>query len=375
MPDDAAALSVGDERVVEIGPVAHGGHFIAHSDGRTLFVRHALPGETVRVRVTEIAKRIVRADALEILYTSPDRVPAPCRWAGPGACGGCDFQHVSMTAQRRLKTQVLVESLQRFGHIAPDDPVLSVALEELPGAPDGLRWRSRMTWAQAPDGIRGLHPHRSHDVIAVDDCLIAQAGISSPEAPVPGRVDRTVGDRTWRIADGDFWQVHPELPDALVGAVLALGEPSHGETWWDLYAGAGLFSAFLGESVGPQGTVEAVETSGDALRAARRALYDLPNVHLHQADVGAWLGVTDAASPDGVVLDPPRAGAGAKVVAAVAGRRPSRVVYVGCDPVALSRDVALFAGFGYRLEGVQAFDAFPMTHHFESVARLRRAEV
>ena len=374
MADDTGVLSVDDERVVVIGPVAHGGHFIAHSDGRTLFVRHALPGETVRVRVTEVASRIVRGDAVEVLEPSPDRVAPPCRWSGPGGCGGCDFQHVALTVQRQLKTQVLRESLQRFGHVVADDPVLSVEVEELPGAPDGLRWRSRMTWAQAPDGTRGLHPHRSHDVIGVDDCPIAELNVAHPDDPIPGRVQRTVRDRSWRLAGGEFWQVHSALPEALVDAVLTLGHPSHGETWWDLYAGAGLFSAFLGEAVGADGAVEAVESSGEALRSARRAMHDLAIIHLHEANVAAWLAITDSPSPHGVVLDPPRAGAGAKVVDAIVGRGPAAVVYVACDPVALSRDVALFAQQGYRLEELQSFDAFPMTHHFETVALLRRSD-
>jgi predicted RNA-binding protein with TRAM domain len=254
MSADRGVLTVGDEREVVVGPVAHGGHFIAHSDGRTLFVRHTLPGELVRVRVTEVTSRIVRADAIEVLDPSPDRVPAPCPWAGAGLCGGCDFQHVSLDAQRRLKTQVLRESLQRFGGIAADDPVLSVEVVELPGAPDGLRWRTRMTWATALDGSRGLRRHRSHDVVAVDDCLIAEVDVSRPDAPPRGKVARSVRDRTWRIGDGDFWQVHPALPEALVQSVLEFGQPRPGQIWWDLYAGRGRRDLLRRPADGPPGS-------------------------------------------------------------------------------------------------------------------------
>ena len=100
-------LTVGAERVVETERIAHGGHVIAHSDGRTLFVRHALPGESVRVVVTDVNRRIVRADAIEVLRPSPDRVEAPCRYAHAGGCGGCDFQHASLPAQRAMKSAVL----------------------------------------------------------------------------------------------------------------------------------------------------------------------------------------------------------------------------------------------------------------------------
>ena len=94
-------LSVGDRVEVEVGPIAHGGHCVARHEGRVLFVRHALPGERVVAEVTEgaVGDRFLRADAVEVLLASPDRVSAPCRYAG--RCGGCDFQHVSLSAQRQ----------------------------------------------------------------------------------------------------------------------------------------------------------------------------------------------------------------------------------------------------------------------------------
>jgi tRNA/tmRNA/rRNA uracil-C5-methylase (TrmA/RlmC/RlmD family) len=362
-------LSVGDERVVEIGPIAHGGHFIAHSDDRTLFVRHALPGEQVRVRVTDLNRRIVRADVVEVLSASADRITSPCRWAGQ--CGGCDFQHVTLQRQRDLKTQVLRESLVRFGRLDTDDPLLDVTVDELPDAPDGLRWRTRMTWAQAEDGSVGLRRHHSHDIVAVGECLLATPDVAIARPAEPGKVVREVRGRAWRLSSDAFWQVHRALPEALVDTVLAFGQPMPGDTWLDLYSGVGLFSAFLADAVAPTGTVHAVESDERAVRDARRAMHDLPAVRLHAADVGKWL-LTDDAIVDGVVLDPPRAGAGETVVKGVARRSPRAVVYVACDPVTLSRDVALFAETGYRLAAVRAFDAFPMTHHFESVALLTR---
>lgn len=367
---DVADLRVGDERVVDVGPIAHGGHCIAHTDGRTLFVRHTLPGERVRIRVTDVNRRMVRADAIEVLTASVDRVPAPCPWAHPEGCGGCDFQHVDVAAQRRLKQTVLTEALGRFGHLDADALAgLDLTVHELPGHPDGLHWRTRMSWATDAAGHVGLRRHRRHDVVPVDRCLIAAAGVDLPGAVPGGKVTHTVRHRSWRLAASDFWQVHDALPEALVDAVLTFGAPRPGETWWDLYAGAGLFSAFLGEAVGPTGAVAAVESSDEGLRAARRALHDLHSVRLHLADVRDWL-VTASGPVDGVVLDPPRAGAGRAVVDAICAARPQRVVYVACDPVALARDIAVFAGNGYRLRTVTSFDAFPMTHHQEAVAWL-----
>ncbi|HOV00985.1 MAG TPA: TRAM domain-containing protein, partial [Dermatophilaceae bacterium] len=96
---------VGEVFEVEVGPVAHGGFCVARHDGRVVFVRHTLPGERVRAKVTEGGSedRFLRADAVEVLSPSADRVDPVCRHAGPGGCGGCDWQHVDLAAQRRLK--------------------------------------------------------------------------------------------------------------------------------------------------------------------------------------------------------------------------------------------------------------------------------
>ena len=294
------------------------------------------------------------------------------------AAAGCDLQHASLPAQRSLKTQVLADSLRRIGRLDEGEvDALGLEVRELPGAPDGLGWRTRVRWSVASDGTVGLRRHRSHAVVPVERCLIAAADVAAPPAgdsrsSAPTRVEHVVRDRRWRTAGDAFWQVHPGAPEALVDAVLRLGAPAPGEGWWDLYAGAGLFAAFVGEAVGPTGAVDAVEADADAQKDARRALHDLPAIRLHRADVATWLR-TAPGRPDGVVLDPPRSGAGASVVAEIADRAVDRIVYVACDPAALARDVALLRERGYRLVAVEAYDAFPMTHHLESVALLVHA--
>ena len=139
----------------------------------------------------------------------------------------------------------------------------------------------------------------------------------------------------------------------------------------DLYAGAGLTTLPLADAVGEAGSVLAVEGDDRAVRDARRLLHDRPQVTLRTGDVGRVM-AAGTGPVDLVVLDPPRTGAGRRVVAQVAQSAPDRVVYVACDPAALARDVALFAEAGYRLDRVQGYDLFPMTHHVEAVALLTR---
>jgi tRNA/tmRNA/rRNA uracil-C5-methylase (TrmA/RlmC/RlmD family) len=168
----AADALIGTLVDLEVGPVAHGGHCVARLDGRVVFVRHALPGESVRARVTDggESSRFLRADAVEVLRASPDRVAAPCPASGPGKCGGCDWQHASVAAQRVLKTTVVREQLQRLAGL--EGGVADVTVEALPGRTDGLGWRTRVQHGVDGQSRLGFRRHRSHDVIAVDACPI-----------------------------------------------------------------------------------------------------------------------------------------------------------------------------------------------------------
>ena len=430
-------LTVGDEVEVDVTAIAHGGHCIARHDGQVLFVRHTLPGERVLARVTETGagERFVRADAVAVLTASTDRVPPPCPWSGPGRCGGCDLQHVSLPRQRALKAEVVREQMARLAHL-----VVDVEVEPVPGDVDGLDWRTRVEFAVDAEGRPGLRRHRSHEVVPIDHCRIAAPGIDRlrvterrwPGADAVDAVAPSVGeplavavppadgeqvpvvrervDATWSTPEGDwsllsgevsvsargFWQVHPGAVRTLVEAVMSLAEVREGERALDLYAGVGLFASALALAVGPTGQVVAVESDPAATEHARDNLADLPNVAVLTARVDDAFGVPRPSrrgsakqrgsrprkasrsvllptSADVVVLDPPRTGAGRGVCAEVTALRPRVVVYVACDPAALARDTAYLADRGYRIDGLRAFDAFPMTSHVECVARFVRA--
>ncbi|MFI7306421.1 class I SAM-dependent RNA methyltransferase [Micromonospora aurantiaca] len=392
------------ERVeLTVDAVAPGGHCVARVGGQVVFVRHALPGERVIAEVTELHRGFARADAVEILDASPDRVTPPCPYARPGGCGGCDLQHVAPAAQLDWKLTVVREQLTRLGGLTAEQiDALGVRVEALPGGP--LGWRSRVRYAVDAAGRAGLLKHRSHEVVPIDRCLIAHPAIQDlpvlpptgarwPHADAvetvastggdvavvaytdgvpaavsgPERVRETAAGRSFTLPASGFWQVHPAAADALTGAVLDLLDPQPGETAWDLYGGAGLFAAALAERL-DGARVTLVESAPDGVAAARQNLADLRAVEVVAARVEAALSRRRITGPvDLVVLDPPRSGAGAPVVRAVVAAGPRAVAYVACDPAAFARDVRTFTEAGWRLAALRGFDLFPMTQHVELV--------
>lgn len=364
---------VGERFEAVVGPIAHGGHCVARvaadpSDPtvtRVVFTRHTLPGERVVIEITEgnDGDRFWRGDAVEVLEPSKQRVDAPCRFAGPKACGGCDFQHVAVPHQRALKADVVREQLVRLARMDANDPLVKgLKVEAVKGDDKGLRWRTRSNFVDLGEGRRGMRKFRSREVVEIDDCLIS----------APGTESHTVHGVDFIVAPDGFWQVHPGAPETLSSTVLEMLDPQHGEAVLDLYAGVGLFARFLAEKVGEESRVVLVEGDKQAANLAKSNLGKLAKVRVSAQMVSDALKHDFDEPFDLVVLDPPREGAKRGVVEAVVDRAPRAVAYVACDPAALARDVAIFAEHGYRLEKLRAFDLFPMTHHVECVALLTR---
>ncbi|KAF2414424.1 23S rRNA methyltransferase [Microbacterium sp. B35-04] len=280
----------GDLLDLDITGVAHGGVFVARHEGRVVFVPDTIPGERVRVRLTDTAKSSFwRAETLEVLEASPHRQLHVWRQADVDVPpeqrpGGADFGHISLDHQRRLKLEVLMDALQRFGGIAGPVlsmesalPILSDSAGALAGEPlaeetvDGTGWRTRVSLHVDADGNVGQYAARSHRVVPLEDLPLATAEVEQAalalRAGEPGRVDlvqpadgrvrvlprperrpdaagrrgsgrrgrrapeaetviERVDGREFRVDAGGFWQVHRlaahSLTQAVTGALQSL---------------------------------------------------------------------------------------------------------------------------------------------------------
>lgn len=417
---------------LEITDAAHGGVFVGRLDGRVVFTADAIPGERVRARLTDVSKpSFWRAETVEVTDASPHRQ----RHIWPEADidrdpadrpGGAEFGHIDLAHQREIKRHILATALQRTGRLEPpvefEGPrAASVGNHVVAEQPDGTRWRTRVSLHVDDDGRVGAYAARSHRVIPTETLPLATAAIERAAAalgrPAPGRVDLVqpadghvrilvhpstdaarkgraarrsnevvvehVGARRFRVDADGFWQVHRLAASTLTTVVAEeLADDVDPDGWHlDLYGGVGLFGALLGDFAGPAARITSVEGNERATEHAGENLAEWVGARAETARVDRWTRALrqtiserdrERLARGTVVLDPPRTGAGAAVVDDLAALGPASIVYVACDPVALARDLARFAGHGYRTDRVRGIDLFPHSHHMEAVALLRR---
>ena len=386
-------LKVGEVIEVQIGPVAHGGHFVARYNGQVIFVRHGITDELAKIKITSVSSKIAHADVIEVTKPSEHRVLPPCKYAG--SCGGCDFQHIEINAQREYKSAIVKEQFLRIGKMDLDALGFDLKVQALEPI-NGLHWRTRMDFAVSPQGGIGFFGARSNEVVEIKDCLIADermnvaelsgrswksdarvevAVSSTNEISVmrsgrsisgPTQIVEQVGGNSFKISPVSFWQSHKAAPVELTKAVLALLGVKNGDNVCDLYSGVGLFAAAILKEVGDRGFVTLIESDKTAVIDARKIFINKENVKILQGLVAQQLPIVKRA--DLILLDPPRTGAGEIVIQQMVKFRPRKIVYVACDPAALARDAKTLEESGYKLDHIQAFDLFPMTQHIECVA-------
>jgi 23S rRNA (uracil1939-C5)-methyltransferase len=401
------------EVTIEIDGLAPGGDAVGRQrdpagaigpdDGRATFVPLAAPGERVRARLEREKGRVAWAELVAIERPSPDRVAPACPLFG--ACGGCQWQHVSIEAQREAKRRIVERALATpIAPIAPTGPAF------------GYRDRAQLTVGSG--GRLGFHARRSHEIVDVPACPLlgpelaralpalralaggltagvevdlqagaegvhvnlAQADAASA-AHARGEIDRleaagvvglslagqpTLGRDEVDVAEpggaplavpaGGFAQVGRAANAALVAVVEGAVGSAPGVVG-ELYAGSGNFTRRL-----LRGAAAVHASDGDTAARARGA---------RNAPAAIWSARPPAAAVDTVVLDPPREGADRPHLEA-ALRARHRIVYVSCDPQTLGRDARALAAGGFRLTGALALDLMPQTFHVEVVASFER---
>lgn len=387
-------------------------------DGRAIFVPFGLPGETVRIRLTEEKAAFTRGQIVEVITPSPQRIQARCPHFG--ACGGCSYQHLAYPDQLDLKQKIVADQLKRLAGLAdfPVDPVVA--------SPNPWNYRNSIQFRVSPAGRLGFQRANSTTFIEIKECSLPQENInrlwpqldleensgierviiragneddlilgleSQQDTPPEFSVDfpisvvysngddstvlsgdefvvMAVSGRSFKVSIDSFFQTNIPQAEAMVAKVLQLAGDLRGKVILDAYCGVGLFSAFL---VKEASQLIGIELSDSACDDYATNLDEFDNVSLYMGAVEQVLPSLEI-RPDVVVIDPPRAGLDKRVITAIAAAQPQKVIYVSCDPATFARDVKRFGQQGYSLVSVTPFDQFPQTHHIETIGLFSLAD-
>lgn len=403
---------------IKMEKMVYGGDCLGRlPDGRAVFVPFVLPGEVVLVEIVEDKKRYARAWPVELVEESPDRIQPRCIHFGE--CGGCQYQNLDYTKQLVLKESIMIDQFQRIGKI--EEP----PLHPIVPSPSPWQYRNTVQFHLGQGGELGyIHADGEH-LLIIQEChlpqdeinelwpqleLGAESGIyrlgmrqdtydsimlilegEDPKPPefsvdipvsavyTPPDANLTVlagadhliytlKERHFQVSARSFFQVNTAMAEKMIEHVLEHVHLTHQSRVIELYAGVGLFSAFI---AGKVGHLTAIESSGSACHDFTVNLTEFDNVVLYEAQAEDVLPTLNIET-DLLIADPPRSGLAPAVHDAIGILKPSQIAYISCDPATLARDIKKIIGKDYQLISATPFDLFPQTAHMETIALLER---
>lgn len=382
-------------------------------DGRAIFIPFTLPGETVRVDITEEKKRFARGKLIDIINSSPDRITPRC--VHFGECGGCQYQHLDYAKQLTLKEILLKDQFQRIGKID------NAPIQSIKPSPHPFNYRNHVQFHLSRDGELGyIHADNKH-LLPVNECHLPQDAINTlwplinlepnsgiyrmgirqdsyndlmvileGEEPKPSEFSMDIPvsvvytppdsrltimagddhlnfsllDHPFQVSARSFFQVNTPIAETMVQFLLDHLTLNNSMNVLELFSGVGLFSAFIAREVD---YLTAVESSGSACHDFTINLAEYENVSLYEATAEDVLPSFNTPF-DLLIVDPPRAGLAPVVHDALEHIQPQQIAYVSCDPATLARDARKITQKGYQLISVTPFDQFPQTAHIETIS-------
>jgi len=362
------------ETELVIESLTNSGDGLGRQDERVVFVPYTLPGDRVRIKITQRKKTFAVAEMVELLEPGKDRVEPQC--AHFGVCGGCDWQHVPYEMQLQAKVQQLQDTLQRIGTLT------DVALQPIVASSKPYQYRNRIQ-GELRRGEFHYKRRRSDQRIAVERCEIADEAInqwlqSDLSAAPQGRVEIAVVDELIKVVpinndnstELGFRQVNEDVSNSLTNLLLKIVADSSSTSVVDLYCGRGTWTNLIAAKY-PDKHVTGVDYSEQNIQFARASAQAdaLRNTTFHQSTVEKIL--TKVSVEDSLcIVDPPRSGLDASVTSNLIAHQCQSIVYVSCHPATLARDLKILCGSGYKINTLTPLDMFPQTAHLECLVHL-----
>lgn len=408
---------------IKMAAMANGGFALGTHNRRTTFIPYTIPGETVRASVVDSQRHVDFAEGVELIEASADRVYPQCPHFGPGQCWSCQWQHIDYRAQLLLKQDVLADQLYRVGKF--EDLLIERTLKPVVPSPQQWIYNQNVTMVRDKNGNFGYYRVDGRTIEAIEECPVLHPDLqtlfqmididfedlermqlwrgsdgetmvilemsqdSAPQltADFPTSVNiilpdnepvnlvgdsmvfYEVGQRLFRVTAGGTFRANVEQINNLIATILDMLVLSEHDAVLDLYAGVGVFSAFLANRAG---LVTLVESYPPMATDAEENLKDFDNVDIIEGNVEDVLVALSEAGEiyESAVLDPPSSGMSKEAKQSIIELNIPKLVYISSDPATLARDMRQFAKAGYELQRVQPIDFAPQTYYIDSVALL-----
>ena len=397
-----------EELIIEIEDLTNLGLGIGRHtlpDGRkwVIMVPLVLPGEKVRVKIFRNHSSYSEADLVAIIFSSPDRVKPPCQYFA--ICGGCQYQHVNIEAQRQWKKSQVQSLLQRIGGLE------GLIVNDTVGTTHLYGYRTKITPHYDTPNLRdslkiGFQKRGTRTVIDIDQCMIATPNINekyllarravtdmvAKKMPKKGAtllfreceegvetdhkkiVSQKVRDVVFKFKAGEFFQNNAYVLPLMVNHVILQATAVGCSHLIDTYCGSGLFAISAAKHFE---TVIGVEVSDLAVTAA------IANAKLNTVDNVEFIcGVSERIfskvshfprDSTIMIIDPPRKGCDDAFLKQLFTFLPKALIYVSCDPATQARDAKEIVTAGYKVTDITPFDLFPQTRHIENVMTFIRS--
>jgi 23S rRNA (uracil1939-C5)-methyltransferase len=407
---------------VTIETMATGGAGLARRAGRMIFVPYTIPGERVVARVTRQQGDVLHAEGVTLIDASADRVYPVCPHFGPGRCGRCQWQHIAYEAQLLLKQDILADQLERVGGLKESQ--IARVLRPPIASPEQWGYNYHMTFTVTDAGTLGLPTLDDRGIFPIREChilhpdllalyevldldlsgirrvklqigtdgtpmvilMMAEDAAPELEADLPASVNlllpdnepvNLIGDshsfyhidqRAFRVTAGSYFRANVGQIARLAREVETLLDLPSEAAVLDLYAGVGVFSAFLAPRARQ---VTLVESYPPAVTDADDNLSDFDHIDVIEGGVEAVLPALEDRY-DAAVIDAPSQGMSSAALDALTALDLAHFVYLSDSPAALAREIKRLGRKGYHVTAVQPIDLAPQTYYVDSIARFEK---
>jgi len=389
--------SVKREAILKIEKYASEGVSIAYDNDKVVFVRYAIPGETVKVNIYRETKDYAMAEPIEIIEAVTERVKPLCEYFA--ICGGCDYQMINYQKQLEIKKQLVIETFSKIGKVD-----ISSILKEIV-SPKEFYYRNTETFKVNPKQKKiGFFRKDTKSVTDIQKCYIAMDGINNALASVKTqekfpdhnfKVRTTLDNDTvvhwieskyedrpvyetinacgksikYKISKDSFFQTNDYVIPLWLEKIISFLDEKHSERIFDLYCGIGLITLFVSffakETIGVEISKSSIE---DAIHNLKINNID-SNIKFVESAVEDKL--SELGYADVMIIDPPRKGIDPKAIEVLLKMEPKKIIYSSCKPSTIARDVHLLSE-KYKLSEIYLVDMFPQTHHVEMLSLLER---